>query len=229
MCGRFTQRYTWRELVELYRLTQPARNLRPRYNIAPTTAIDVVRLADTGPELVPMRWGLIPGWWKKTAKELPSTFNARAETVAQKPMFRSAFKRTRCIVPASGYYEWRRALEGGKQPYFISAANGGVLSIAGLWDEWKEPETGETIASATLIVTTANDFTRPIHDRMPVMLDRHDHEAWLTGKAGLELLRPAPNDLLRMWPVSKRVNVSGRGDDDPSLIEAVEDDAVADG
>jgi putative SOS response-associated peptidase YedK len=107
MCGRFTQSYTWHELVELYRLTQPARNLRPRYNIAPTTTIDVVRTAGAGLELVPMRWGFIPYWWKKTAKELPSTFNARAETVAEKPMFRSAFRRTRCIVPASGYYEWR--------------------------------------------------------------------------------------------------------------------------
>ncbi len=105
MCGRFTQSYTWRELAELYRLTQPALNLRPRYNIAPTTSIDAVSLADAGRELVPMRWGLIPGWWKKTAKEVPSTFNARAETVEQRPMFRSAFKRTRCIVPASAYYE----------------------------------------------------------------------------------------------------------------------------
>ncbi len=92
MCGRFTQSYTWRELVELYLLTQPALNLRPRYNIAPTTTIDVVRLADTGPELLPMRWSLIPGWWKMTAKEVPSTFNARAETVAQKPMFSSALQ-----------------------------------------------------------------------------------------------------------------------------------------
>jgi putative SOS response-associated peptidase YedK len=95
MRGRFTQSYMWRELVELYRLTQPTRSLRPRYNIAPTTTIGVVRLAETGPELVPMRWGLIPSWWKKTAKEVPSTFNARAETLAEKPMFRSAFKRTR--------------------------------------------------------------------------------------------------------------------------------------
>jgi len=123
--------------------------LAPRYNIAPTTAIDVVRLADIGSELVPMRWGLIPGRWKKSAKEVPSTFNARAETVVQKPMFLSAFKRTRCIVPASGYYEWC-AIEGGKQPYFISAADGTVLSIAGLWDQWKETETGETISSASL-------------------------------------------------------------------------------
>jgi putative SOS response-associated peptidase YedK len=224
MCGRFTQSYTWRELVDLYRLTQPARNLRPRYNIAPTTGIDVVRLAASGPELVPMRWGPIPSWWKKTAKEMPSTFNVRAETVTQKPMFRSAFKRTRCIVPASGYYEWRAA-EGGKQPYFISAADGAVLSIAGLWDEWRDPETRESISSCTLIVTAANDFTRPIHDRMPVLLRRQNYEAWLTGKAGVELLRPAPNDLLRMWPVSTQVNASGRGDDDLSLIDPMDGEA----
>jgi putative SOS response-associated peptidase YedK len=225
MCGRFTQSYTWRELVELYRLTQPARNLRPRYNIAPTTTIDVVVSVGAGPELVPMRWGFIPSWWKKTAKEVPSTFNARAETVAEKAMFRSAFKRSRCIVPASSYYEWRAA-EGGKQPYFISAADGAVLSIAGLWDEWKDPQAGETMFTCTLIVTAANDFTRQIHDRMPVLIEQQDHDAWLTGKAGVELLRPAPNDSLRMWPVSKRVNASGRGDDDPSLIEPVETNAL---
>jgi putative SOS response-associated peptidase YedK len=96
-----------------------------------------------------------------------------------------------------------------------------------LWDEWKEPETGETILSATLIVTAANDFARRIHDRMPVLLGSQDRNAWLTGKAGAELLRPVPNDFLRMWPVSKRVNASGRDDDDPSLIEPV--DAIAHG
>jgi putative SOS response-associated peptidase YedK len=225
MCGRFTQSYTWRELVELYRLTQPALNLRPRYNIAPTTTIDVLRLAETRPELVPMRWGLIPGWWKKTAKEGLSTFNARGETIADKPMFRSAFKRTRCIVPTSGYYEWH-TVGGGKQPYFISAANGGVLSIAGLWDRWTDPATGETISSATLIVTAANDFTHCIHERMPVFLDQEDHDAWLTGKAGIDVLRSAPNALLRLWPVSKRVNKTGVGDDDPSLVEQVEVNAA---
>jgi putative SOS response-associated peptidase YedK len=104
-----------------------------------------------------------------------------------------------------------------------------VLSIAGLWDQWKDPETGEPVLSCTLIVTAANDFTRCIHDRMPVLLGQHDLDAWLTGKAGVELLRPAPNDILRMWPVSKRVNVSGRGDDDPSLIEPIEDEAIAEG
>ena len=102
-----------------------------------------------------------------------------------------------------------------------------MLSIAGPWDQWKDPETSEAVLSATLIVTAANDFTRAIHDRMPVLLGQSDLDAWLTGKAGVELLRPAPNDLLRMWPVSKRVNVSGRGDDDPGLIEPVEDEATA--
>jgi len=218
MCGRFTQSFTWAELVALYRLTQSARNLQPRYNIAPATMIEVVRLRHEAPELVLMRWGLIPGWWNKTAREVPSTFNARAETVAEKPMFRSAFKRTRCIVPASGYYEWRPT-EGGKQPYFISAADGDVLSIAGLWDEWKDPETSEKILSCTMIVTNANDFTRAIHDRMPVLLGRDDIDTWLSGRVGVEVLRPAPDDFLRMWPVSRRVNVSGRGDDDASLID----------
>ena len=184
MCGRFTQFFTWRELVELYRLAQAARNLRPRYNIAPTTTIDLMQLAEAGPELVPMRWGLIPSWWKRTAKEVLSTFNARAETVATKPMFRTAFKRTRCIVPASGYYEWCAA-GSGKQPYFISATNSDVLSIAGLWDEWKDPQAGEMIFSCTLIVTATNDFTRRIHERMPVLLSQHDHNAWLVTKIDL--------------------------------------------
>jgi putative SOS response-associated peptidase YedK len=115
MCGRFTQHYTWREIQELYGLVGDARNVEPRYNIAPTSAIDVVLPTADGPAPVPMRWGLIPSWWKKTAKDVPSTFNARAESAAEKPMFRSAFKRNRCIIPASGYFEWK-TMPDGKQP-----------------------------------------------------------------------------------------------------------------
>jgi putative SOS response-associated peptidase YedK len=99
--------------------------------------IDVVRVHNGARELVPMRWGLIPAWWKKAAKDVPPTFNARAETVADKPMFRTAFKRSRCIVPASGYYECK-TINGAKQPFYFSAADGGVLPIAGLWDEWND-------------------------------------------------------------------------------------------
>lgn len=220
MCGRFTQNYTWQEVQAAFDLCGTPRNLRPRYNIAPTTTVDVVKQGANGRELVPMRWGLIPSWWKKTAKEVPSTFNARAETVAEKPMFRSAFKRNRALVPCSGYYEWAK-IEEGKQPYFIGAVDGSVLAIAGLWDQWKEPESDESLSTCTLIVTAANDYTRKIHDRMPVVLEAKDYYAWLSAGAGTVLLHPAPNDVLHMWPVSTRVNFTGRGDDDPSLIEPV--------
>src|SRR5499433_1046312 len=206
MCGRFTQSHTWHKISGLYGLVGAARNLQPYYNIAPTDPIRVVRSADGGvTELTSMRWGLVPWWWKKPMKLLPASFNARAESVANKPMFRDAFARHRCIIPASGYYEWLKRPDG-RQPYFISATDGGVLSFAGLWDRWKNPETGEPVASCTIIVTDANALTRPLHDRMPVVLDKADFELWLNGAAGKELLRPAAEDRLRMWPVSRRVN-----------------------
>ena len=113
MCGRFSQRYTWREIHDLYGFTGAARNLQAHYNIAPTDPVDVVKPGEGGAtELVSMRRGLIPYWWKKPLKQLPSTFNARAESVASTPMFRDAFKRHRCIIPASGYYEWLKRPEG---------------------------------------------------------------------------------------------------------------------
>jgi putative SOS response-associated peptidase YedK len=156
---------------------------------------------------------------KKAVKQLPATFNAREESVADKPMFRDAFRRHRCIIPATGYYEWIKRSDG-KQPYF-SAAGGGVLSFAGLWDRWKTPEPGEPVASCTIIVMDANPLTRTIHDRMPVLLDKADIEPWLSGAAGSELLKSAADDRLRMWPVSRRVNRTGSGDDDPTPIGEV--------
>src|SRR6266436_2447349 len=221
MCGRFTQRYSWSEIQDLYDLTGAPRNLQPHYNIAPTDPVDVVRRAAGGAtELVSMRWALVPHWWKKPLKQLPASFNARAETVADKPMFRDAFARHRCVIPASGYYEWLKRPDG-RQPYFISAADGNVLSFARPWDRWKNPETGETLISCTIVVTDANAMTRPIHDLMPVVLDKADVRRWLSGQAGTELLKPASEDRLRMWPVSRRVNKTGSGDDDPTLIDEV--------
>jgi putative SOS response-associated peptidase YedK len=221
MCGRFTQKFTWHEIRDLYELTGAARNLQSHYNIAPTDTVEVVRSAEGGAaELVPMRWGLVPYWWKKPLKQVPATFNARAETVASTPMFRDAFKRHRCVVPASGYYEWLKRPDG-KQPYFISAADGGVLSLAGLWDRWKNAETGEIVTSCTIIVTDANALTGTVHDRMPVVLDNADIGRWLNGTAGAELPRSAAGDRLRMWPVSRRVNKTGTGDDDPALNDEV--------
>jgi putative SOS response-associated peptidase YedK len=221
ICGCFTQAYTWRELVAFYRLTQPAADLQAHYNIAPTSGIDVVipQAADRR-EFVSMRWGLMPSWWNKTAKEVPYAFSARAETVAINPMFRAAYKRSRCVIPASGYYTWK-ATRTGKQPYYISARDGSPLSFAGLWDEWRDPETGKTTKSCTIIVTGANKFTRWIHDRMPAILARKQLEAWLSGSPAARLLRPAPEGALRMWEVSRRVNRVGN-DNDPSLIEAIQ-------
>src|SRR3954451_11889590 len=161
MCGRFTQHYSWEEVhAALSGFRRPC-NLRPRYNIAPTTTIDGIRLdQDGGRELVPMRWGLIPGWWKKSAKEVPATFNARAESVAAKPMFRSAFKERRCIIPASGFYEWTGE-KAAKQPHLFTAADGSpVLAFAGLWDRWRDPDSGDEVLSCTIIVCGTSEWMK---------------------------------------------------------------------
>lgn len=224
MCGRFTYKLTWEELVRLYGLTldQPSRNTEARYNVCPTDPIDTVIEHDGRRELMPMRWGLIPRWWSKPVKELKAaTFNARAETVETKPFFRDAFKRTRCLIPASGYFEWQTT-PAGKQPWYFTARDGSpALTVAGLWDQWRDRASGETIKSCTMIITEPNAFVAEVHDRMPVLLAEKDFEPWLIGTAGIELLKPAPNDLLQRWPVSKRVNSSKASADDPTLIDRI--------
>jgi putative SOS response-associated peptidase YedK len=217
MCGRFTQAYTWAEVRAFLDLTGPARNLRPRYNIAPTTVIDVAFVGQRGRELVPMRWGLVPSWWKKPLTELPSTFNARAETVSEKPMFRSAFKSRRCIIPASGYFEWT-GKPGAKIPHYFSSPSAEPLALAGVWESWRDPEADETILSATIIVGAANEWMSRFHDRAPIMIRPENFEAWLSGDNAASLLRPAWPDSLQEWIVSTRVNRSGAGDDIPALI-----------
>jgi len=228
MCGRFTYRLTWPEIVWLYRLPLdiPARNTQPRYNICPTTTIDTIVGREGERELVPMRWGLVPAWWSKPLKSMKvATFNASAETVAEQAMFRSAFERSRCLIPATGYYEWHD-VSGGKQPYYFTRADGEPVTIAGLWDEWKDKATGERIKSCTMIITEANKFVADVHDRMPVILEQDDFEPWLAG-AGNELMKPAPNDVLQRWPVSKRVNSSRASDDGPTLIDRIEVESAA--
>lgn len=227
MCGRFTYRLTWPEIVRLYQLPLdiPPRNPRPRYNICPTTTIDVVVGREGERELVPMRWGLVPAWWPKPLRSIKDTFNARAESVAEMAMFRSAFARSRCLIPATGYYEWRDAY-GSKQPYYFTRADGDPVTIAGLWDEWKDGTTGERIKSCTMITTEANKLVADVHDRMPVILEQEDFEPWLAGTAN-EPMKPAANDVLLRWPVSKRVNSPRARDDDPTLIDCIEMESVA--
>ncbi len=221
MCGRFTQHYTWAEVRAFLDLYGAARNLRPRYNIAPTTAVDVVRLDAAGRrELVTMRWGLVPFFWKKGLNDVPATFNARAESVAEKPMFRDAFRHRRCIIPASGFFEWTGD-KGARVPHLFTGADGSpVLAFAGLWDRWREPG-GEEVLSCTIVVSGASDWMTAYHDRMPVLLGPEQIEAWLSGRAGADVLRPAPEEALREWVVDARVNRTGAGDDDPTLLDQV--------
>ena len=160
------------------------------------------------------------GGRNKRAKETPATFNARAETATSKPTFRDAFKRKRCLIPASGYYEWH-ATPTGKQPYYYTARDGSSLTIAGLWDGWKDTETGLPLMSCSFIITGTNELAGKIHNRMPVLLQPKDFDGWLAGTAGTELLRPAPDDYLQNWTVSRRVNRSRAPSDDPTLIERV--------
>lgn len=221
MCGRFTQYCSWRELYELYQLSGDPQNLEPQYNLAPTMPIWTVRTGDGPRALERMRWGLVPSWWKKELRELPSTFNARAETVAAKPMFRAAFKARRCIVPASGFYEWQRLSKTDKQPLHFTLASGEPMSLAGLWETWEDPKSqGERFLSCTIIVTEANELMAKIHNRMPVILAADAVDAWLTGDAGDELLKPCPSDWLEATEVSTYVNSSRH--QGPECIEPVE-------
>jgi putative SOS response-associated peptidase YedK len=221
MCGRFTQHYTWQEVHAFLSVLGAPRNLQPHYNLAPTDTVDVIRLNASGQrELVPMRWGLIPGWWKKSAKEVPATFNARAESVTDKPMFRGAFRERRCIIPASGFYEWTGP-KNQRQPHLFTRADGSpVMGFAGLWEGWRDRASNEGILSCTIIVCDANEWMERYHDRMPVILQEKDLDRWLHGSLGPEALTCAAEDTLRSWPVSPRLNRTGVGDDDPSIIEA---------
>lgn len=227
MCGRFTQYFTYADLHAYWRafadpsVAAPLGNLQPRYHICPTDPIVAVLQTKAGLELARVRWGLAPFWWKQPLKKLPATFNARAETVATKPMFREAFKQRRCIIPASGYYEWQDRADG-KQPWYFTAANGDpILLIAGLWETWKNPETpNETVRSATMVITEPNKFTAALHDRMPVLLTKETMSDWLSGAKGEELLQPAPENAVQAWPVSRKVN-SSKAPDEPGLIEKV--------
>jgi len=223
MCGRFTQHYSWSEVHDFLNLLGPPQNLRGRYNIEPTTWIDVVRLNEEGQrELVSMRWGLIPVWWRKPLKEMPATFNARVEAVAEKPMFRDAYKKRRCIVPASGFYEWTGDKKG-RQPHLFTSSDGApILALAGLWDRWRDPLAGEEILSCTLIVTESSEWMTPYHDRMPAVLAQSEIDRWLRGEMEASELHPAPEARFREHRVSPRMNPTDFGDDDPTIIEPVE-------
>jgi putative SOS response-associated peptidase YedK len=220
MCGRYTHCYTWPEIVALYRLVadvlMPA-GFGPRYNVAPTQDAPVLRLDKAGRrEIAMLRWGLIPSWAKDPAIG-NRMINARAEGITEKPSFRAALRQRRCLIPASGFYEWQRAGPR-KQPHCIGRADGKPFSMAGLWERWQDREGGPAIETFTIITTAANDLLAPIHDRMPAIIDPPDEEAWLGAPAPpLELLRPHSSQDMIAYPVSTWVNSPAH--DDPRCAE----------
>ncbi len=219
MCGRFAF-YSPAEATAALFGAKGSVDFEPRYNVAPTQDIAAVRIGeDEQRELVSLRWGLVP-FWAKDPSIGNRMINARAETVAEKPSFRAAYKRRRCLVLADGFYEWRKEPTG-KTPYFITTSGGGPFAIAGLWENWHDKETDASLQTATLITTSANEFMAGLHDRMPVILEPATADSWLAGDN--ELLEFAAEFCpeMKAWPVDRRVN-SPRNEGD-GLIEPVGD------
>ena len=225
MCGRFTLVLEPEAVQNEFQLGKIPEDMGPRFNIAPSQSIAVVTDPETrNVEL--FRWGLIPSWAKDPAIG-NRMINARAETLTEKPTFRTAFARRRCLVLADGFYEWQQP-EGknkGKSgvrsiPYLFRLASGKPFAFAGLWDTWKSPE-GQSISTCTIITTAANEEIQPVHDRMPVILDKDHLWKWLTPQASIEelngLLVPYPAQEMASYPVSLLVN--NPGNDTPELVE----------
>jgi putative SOS response-associated peptidase YedK len=191
------------------------------FNAAPTRILPVIRKPDERvPEIAGLRWGLVPGWAKDPAIGA-KMINARGETVADKPAFRAAFKRRRCLVPMAGFYEWQKT-PAGKVPHFIHLLNAEIFCVAGLYEYWPGKEGAAPIESYTIITTDANEMMARLHDRMPVIVSEDDYAAWLDPKnentATLQpLLKPYPSEEMRAYPVSTRVN--NPKNDGPELIE----------
>jgi putative SOS response-associated peptidase YedK len=209
MCGRYALHTLLGELQEHFGLFDEF-EFKPRYNIAPSYHLPIVREDDTGRHLALAQWGFVPAWSKETPKVKP--INARADTVAEKPFFRTAFKKHRCLIPANGFYEWKRDGKQ-KQPYYFRLKDSELLAFAGIWDRW----TGEEgpLDTFAIITTDANDTMRPVHDRMPVILGPEDYGGWLkTGDK--KLLVPYPKEMT-CYPISRRVN--SPANDNEEIIE----------
>ena len=230
MCGRYKLSVPFREIVRLYNLTQAQPslfdNMPARYNIAPSQEVLAIRLNREMKqrEAVMLRWGLIP-YWAKDIKIGFSTINAKCETVADKPAFREAFAKRRCLVLADGFYEWQPTGAKTKQPYLIRMLDQQPFAFAGLWERWHDKANGETIESCSIITCPPNEVCAPIHNRMPAILAREDYAAWLgeteaTADELKALLKPCPPEIMEAVPISLRVG--SVKNDGPELIERVE-------
>ena len=215
MCGRFAF-YSPSEATAALFGVSGSLAVEPRYNIAPTQFVAAIRNDEREDrELVMLRWGLVP-FWAKDPSIGNRMINARAETVAEKPAYRAAYRRRRCLVLADGFYEWHK--EGPvKTPYYISLESGGPFALAGLWENWQSKETDESLQTATLITTAANEFMAPLHHRMPVILDPSTADRWMAGDDLQPDAVAEDHPTLSAWPVNRRVNNARNEGDD--LIE----------
>jgi putative SOS response-associated peptidase YedK len=220
MCGRYEVHSPIEELAREFDAVLHAdpEQLPPRYNVAPSLLVAVIRVRKGERELAALSWGLLPSWKKSTEGNRP--INARAETLFDKPMFRNAIARRRCLIPADGFYEWQQR-PGGKQPWHIGMVDHATFALGGIWEYWAG-ERGEPVLSCAIIVTDANELVRQFHERMPLIIAREDWDRWLDPElvepAEIEkLLRPFPAEQMRAYPVSTRVN--NAKNDDPALIE----------
>lgn len=221
MCGRYASTLPPEQMAELFKLLNSVESV-PRYNIAPTQPIIAVWEESGRRHGHFARWGLVPRW-VKDPREFPLLINARVETMAEKPAFRDALKHGRCIIPASGYYEWHTNPDKSKQPYYITLADDRPMALAGLYATWVGPE-GEEVDTVATITVPANGQLSAVHDRMPAILEGDAIEQWLdvrgvTAKAAYQLALPLENGMVKFHPVSTRVN-SAR-DDDSGLITEV--------
>ncbi|SEP68343.1 Putative SOS response-associated peptidase YedK [Faunimonas pinastri] len=215
MCGRYALVTNMEALRRIFAVEPfDERLVPPRYNIAPTQPISIVALWERRRRLMPVRWGLIPAW-SKQPDEMRVLFNARADGITEKPAFRNAIRRRRCLVPASGFYEWQalgiKAGASQKQPFWIRRDDEELVAFAGIWETWCGAD-GSEIDTAAIVTTDANAALSGIHHRMPVIIAPEDFDAWLSSEldtdAALRLLRPAPDDALSCVPVSARVNAA---------------------
>ena len=218
MCGRYAATLPPEQMAELFKLLNQI-EMVPRYNIAPTQPVAAIWEETGRREGHFARWGLVPRW-VKDPREFPLMINARAETMAEKPAFRDALKHGRCIIPASGYYEWHTGPDKKKQPYYITLEDDQPMALAGLYATWVGPE-GEEIDTVATITVPANPQLSVVHDRMPAILRGDEIDAWLDvrgvpAKDAYQLALPLPDGVVKFHPVSTRVN-SAR-DDDPGLI-----------
>lgn len=211
MCGRYQNRAQKQAIAEAFRVGIPSTlEILPSYNVAPQSEQAIIRLSRDSAqrELARLRWGLVP-FFAKDAKIGFSTVNARAESVTTSPTFREAMKRRRCLVPATGFYEWQKIGKKGKQPWTIELTNGDIFAFAGLWDRWKDRITGSVLETYTIITTDPNELVQPLHDRMPVILSPSDYDRWLEpgdpDRPPIDLLRPFPAERMTAWQVGSAV------------------------